>query len=170
MKKGENNSKGFTIIEVALVLAIGGLIFLMVFIALPGLRSSQRDAERRENVAFFLQQVKNYQSSNRGALPTTWQGASGFQGKYFNKIDPSGGEYKLMVLNCDKSYAGAECADNGSNKELNTIKNAKFPNDYKLIVVTQATCDGDKAVGTNNPRKVAVVTRLEGAGIFCSNT
>ena len=29
---------GFTIIEVVLVLAIGGLIFLMVFIALPALQ------------------------------------------------------------------------------------------------------------------------------------
>ncbi|MBQ3261101.1 type II secretion system protein, partial [Candidatus Saccharibacteria bacterium] len=30
-----NFKKGFTIIEVVLVLAIAGLIFLMVFIALP---------------------------------------------------------------------------------------------------------------------------------------
>ena len=34
---------GFTIIEVVLVLAIAGLIFLMVFIALPVLQRSQRD-------------------------------------------------------------------------------------------------------------------------------
>ena len=42
-----DSKRGFTVIEVALVLAIAGLIFLMVFIALPGLRASQRDAERR---------------------------------------------------------------------------------------------------------------------------
>ena len=41
-----NSKKGFTIIEVVLVLAIGGLIFLMVFIALPALQRSQRDAQR----------------------------------------------------------------------------------------------------------------------------
>ncbi|MBP6924997.1 type II secretion system protein [Candidatus Saccharibacteria bacterium] len=37
--KTPNNQtkKGFTIIEVVLVLAIAGLIFLMVFIALPAL-------------------------------------------------------------------------------------------------------------------------------------
>ncbi|MCL2869540.1 prepilin-type N-terminal cleavage/methylation domain-containing protein, partial [Candidatus Saccharibacteria bacterium] len=33
--------QGFTIIEVVLVLAIAGLIFLMVFIALPALQRSQ---------------------------------------------------------------------------------------------------------------------------------
>ena len=37
------NKKGFTIIEVVLVLAIAGLIFLMVFIALPALQRSQRN-------------------------------------------------------------------------------------------------------------------------------
>ena len=35
--------QGFTIIEVVLVLAIAGLIFLMVFIALPTLQRNQRD-------------------------------------------------------------------------------------------------------------------------------
>lgn len=43
--------KGFTIIEVVLVLAIAGLIFLMVFIALPALQRSQRNTRRREDMA-----------------------------------------------------------------------------------------------------------------------
>jgi prepilin-type N-terminal cleavage/methylation domain-containing protein len=37
------NKKGFTIIEVVLVLAIAALIFLMVFSALPALQRNQRD-------------------------------------------------------------------------------------------------------------------------------
>ena len=38
LKPATNQTKkGFTIIEVVLVLAIAGLIFLMVFIALPAL-------------------------------------------------------------------------------------------------------------------------------------
>ena len=41
---------GFTIIEVVLVLAIAGLIFLMVFIALPALQRSQRDTQRRNDL------------------------------------------------------------------------------------------------------------------------
>ena len=43
-----NERGGFTIIEVVLVLAIAGLIFLMVFIALPTLQRSQRDTQRRK--------------------------------------------------------------------------------------------------------------------------
>ena len=36
------SKKGFTIIEVVLVLAIAGLIFLMVFIALPAQYAARR--------------------------------------------------------------------------------------------------------------------------------
>ena len=40
----------FTIIEVVLVLAIAGLIFLMVFIALPALQRNQRDTQRKTSL------------------------------------------------------------------------------------------------------------------------
>ena len=170
MKKGDKNSKGFTIIEVALVLAIGGLIFMMVFIALPGLRSSQRDAERRENVGTFIQAIKKYQTNNRGALPSSTYDWDKMRLNYFNnKRDPDGSDYSLVVRACGESV-GTDCSKNDANQELEKIKETKFPNGYKLIVVTQATCDGDLAVGTNNPRKVAVLYKLEGAGVFCSSS
>lgn len=62
--------KGFTIIEVVLVLAIAGLIFMAVFIVLPPLWASQRDAARKENLMTFVTNLANYQTNNnRGALP-----------------------------------------------------------------------------------------------------
>ena len=50
--KALNNqtNKGFTIIEVVLVLAIAGLNFLMVFIALPALQRNQRDTQRKTSL------------------------------------------------------------------------------------------------------------------------
>lgn len=45
-KKIQKN--GFTIIEVVLVLAVAGLIFLMIFLALPALQRSQRDTQRKK--------------------------------------------------------------------------------------------------------------------------
>lgn len=47
-KKFQKN--GFTIIEVVLVLAVAGLIFLMVFLALPALQRSQRDTQRKSEI------------------------------------------------------------------------------------------------------------------------
>lgn len=62
-------SKGFTIIEVVLVLAIAGLIFLMVFVALPALQSGQRDTARKQDVGNVGTAITNYSTANRGALP-----------------------------------------------------------------------------------------------------
>lgn len=61
--------EGFTIIEVVLVLAIAGLIFLMVFIALPALQRSQRNTRRREDMARIMSAVADYQGNNGGRLP-----------------------------------------------------------------------------------------------------
>src|SRR5690606_24043792 len=66
----KNNIKGFTIIEVVLVLAIAGLIFLMVFIALPALQRNQRDQARKNDVSVVAAAVTSYSSNNRGAFPT----------------------------------------------------------------------------------------------------
>lgn len=66
-----SKQKGFTIIEVVLVLAIAALIFLMVFIALPSLQRGQRDTQRRDDLGRISTQVTNYQSANRGKIPTS---------------------------------------------------------------------------------------------------
>jgi prepilin-type N-terminal cleavage/methylation domain-containing protein len=71
MKTINTNKKGFTIIEVVLVLAIAGLIFMMVFIALPALQRSQRDTQRSTDISRVVTALNNYQASNRGAIPTT---------------------------------------------------------------------------------------------------
>ena len=53
-------ASGFTIIEVALVLAIAELIFLVVFIALPALQKSQRDSARKQDVAKAVAAIQQY--------------------------------------------------------------------------------------------------------------
>lgn len=65
---------GFTIVETALVIAVGGLILIMVFIVLPTLRAQQRDTARREDVAKLINVIKDYQTNNRGALPVATHG------------------------------------------------------------------------------------------------
>ena len=188
MEKGDLNSRGFTIIEVALVLAIAGLIFLMVFIALPGLRASQRDTDRRTHMISFLDSVKKYQTATRGALPggsdgadvvdVVWDGTGGiatswkgFYKDYLggNFMDPSGENYKLKILKCG-AQTEQSCETNSSNSALSQIYDSSFPNNYMIIVVKQATCNGNHAVGSSNPRKLAVLYRLERADVYCNNT
>ena len=67
LNKNQNlTKKGFTIIEVVLVLAIAGLIFLMVFLALPALQRSQRDAQRKQDVAMVVTALHNWKANNKG--------------------------------------------------------------------------------------------------------
>lgn len=61
--------KGFTIIEVVLVLAIAGLIFSLVFVALPGLQRAQRDTETKNNVSVVSSGIVTYVSNNNGSFP-----------------------------------------------------------------------------------------------------
>ena len=63
--------KGFTIMEVVLVLAIAGLIFAMVFIALPALQRSQRDTQRRRDAGIVAAAVRQYMANNSGNGPPT---------------------------------------------------------------------------------------------------
>lgn len=60
--------QGFTIIEVVLVLAIAGLIFLMVFIALPALQRGQRDTGRKTDVGVVASALNTYLSNNKGSF------------------------------------------------------------------------------------------------------
>lgn len=190
----EKEKSGFTVIEVSLVLALAGLIFLMVFLALPALQRSQRDTSRREAVTKLIREIKNYQSnSGRGNLPgtsdtingvlqingktaannssalaTSW---AGFYRDYLGKnfVDPDGEEYNLLVAKCSSTAkVDQSCTDN--KNQLNNLYGAGFPNGYKMYVIIGATCDGETAVATSNPRNAAVLYRLEGAGIYCSST
>lgn len=86
--KNINSKEGFTIIEVVLVLAIAGLIFLMVFVALPALQRSQRDTQRRNDMSRVdtsLVQWQTNHSTDPNNLPnpstvSTWTATNNFSG------------------------------------------------------------------------------------------
>lgn len=147
----KNKDKGFTIIEVVLVLAIAGLIFLMVFIALPALQRNQRDTQRKNDLSRVQTAINNYQSNNRNALPTL---NSSFITNYLTAggdtfEDPSRGAYSFV--------APGETTPT-------------FDDSAARIYVSSAghTCDGENLADAGS-RKIAVRMKLEGGGIACVN-
>ena len=168
MKKQNGKSKkGFTIIEVVLVLAIAGLIFLMVFVALPALQRSQKDTQRRDDMARFSSQLTQYQSNNNGKIPsenadstTDW---NSFITNYLRVPgdeykDPNGVDYTVSKV--------VKCANNSCD----VAHDSKDYEEGKIYVYTNATCDGEKAVyAKSGSRKVAFTYKLEGAGTYCGN-
>ena len=149
---------GFTIIEVVLVLAIAGLIFLMVFIALPALQKGQRDTQRRNDVSRFRAQINQYQANNKGAVPTitTAANAATFQTAYLDKSggwkDPlTGNDYGFRVWNTDLATTLGTTAGNWTYK-------------------SPAKCNGEAFDTTvTGARQYAIAMKLEGAGITCQD-
>lgn len=62
-------NRGFTIIEVMIVLAIAGLILAIVFIAVPQLQRNARDNARQNAVTRFKAELDTYASNNQGIYP-----------------------------------------------------------------------------------------------------
>ncbi len=57
--KIKRNQSGFTLIEVVLVLAIGGLIFLLAFLAFQQVSTNRRDTQRRNDAGKVIAEVQN---------------------------------------------------------------------------------------------------------------
>lgn len=146
-----NEQKGFTIIEVVLVLAIAGLIFLIVFLALPQLQKSRRDTQRRNDLGRVMSSLETYAGSNSGAYPASSTELATFKTTYIdnaNLKDPStGSSYALTWVTT---------TDN-SSIATGTIN-------YKI----NATCGsgGNFAAGSGD-RNIATAVKLENGGIQC---
>lgn len=172
MTKGNINSKkGFTIIEVVLVLAIAGLIFLMVFIALPNLQRSQRDTQRRNDYSSLSANMTAYMTNNNGSLPAdgvgnTVLGANAAK-NYINKdgTDPNGLTYGINVYTC----TSADCpgtADNTTNFKFTAPVTTSAT---QVRIIKKATCNGGFVKYLNSTRAFAILGQLEsGNGYYCT--
>lgn len=148
----QHKQKGFTIIEVVLVLAIAGLIFLMVFIALPALQRSQRDTQRKNDLSRAITAVNNYQSNNRGKLPTDWPG---FITSY-------------LTVNGDSFSDPDGTAYSFTQNTQNSFDPTSFVSG-RIYYTTNAVCDGESVSAGQGNNKVALQYKLEGGGTACDN-
>ena len=181
------NKKGFTIIEVVLVLAIAGLIFLMVFIALPALQRSQRNTQREDDISRFLTAANDYQTNNNGKTPfgnggnanvnanfvkryidstcTSYDSNNGYTcGDGSNEFrDPDGNQYNMKWVSEITGQTPVASSDN-------TTTDLAWPNNHMVTVYTNAVC-GDEAVaekGTGK-RQYAMFYVLEGGAVTCND-
>jgi prepilin-type N-terminal cleavage/methylation domain-containing protein len=76
LRKLTKENRGFTIIEVLIVLAIAGLIMIIIFIAVPALQRSQRN-ETRNNDARLIFNAVNECLSNHNGVETSCNAIGG---------------------------------------------------------------------------------------------
>ena len=164
--------KGFSIIEVVLVLAIAGLIFLMVFIALPALQRGQRDSARQSEVGAVVGALGTYASMNNGRTPSSSaQLAVIINGKNVNETDAnvldSGSEVQLVTT----SGTPVDLTANAS-AGIQIDKTIAFDEIAVFIGYKCGDTNGQLVSGTR--RQAAVVTIQESGGasgtIYCQNS
>ena len=157
---------GFTIIEVVLVLAIAGLIFLMVFIALPALQRSQRDAQRKNDMSRLADAINRWVINNAratdgsGRLKLPYDSYDTILNGYLKAdqgefSDPDGSEYLIEMF----GYWGHETSFN-EPEEFN----------HTIYISGGARCDGENltAKTTGVQAKGYVIQyKLEGGGKVC---
>ena len=163
----KQKTKGFTIIEVVLVLAIAGLIFLMVFIALLSLQRNQRDTQRKNDLGRVITSVTSYASSNRGSLPT-------FDQTFIDNYLTVGGDTFF-----DPSGANTTQATSTANYLFNTTTATALSggfdsssNQNLIYVNVNAVCDDVAGTITSDnagSRKLALRIVLESGGYYCVN-
>jgi prepilin-type N-terminal cleavage/methylation domain-containing protein len=73
LKKSDN--KGFTIIEVMIVLAIAGLILLIVFLAVPALQRNSRNTQRKSDVGRVGSAATSIISNGSGGMASLTRAA-----------------------------------------------------------------------------------------------
>ncbi len=168
MSKQELKQKGFTIIEVVLVLAIAALIFLMVFIALPALQRNTRDQARKESVGKVASAITTYQSNKRGSQPTEGSQLAGYVdgGNATGAVADTGPE--------NITFTGTEAdtlVDNNYVVTVNafgkTSTGVAHTNIIQVFTGAKCNASADGAV-RGSTRNAAVLVRMEnGRQIFC---
>ena len=150
----------FTIIEVVLVLAIAGLIFLMVFIALPALQRNQRDSLRKNQANTFRDAIIRRVANNRNAVPAGLNLQNWIDVGYLKldeMKDPSTGE----LYTPDYSAWGGSLYSNYVDLR---------PGSYGAD--TGGYCDGSiprDITGVDNNASYVFVFALEGGGWACAS-
>ncbi|MBP6925163.1 type II secretion system protein [Candidatus Saccharibacteria bacterium] len=161
-KPSPKTNPAFTIIEVVLVLAIAGLIFLMVFIALPALQRNQRDAQRKRDIDRLYSAITRYRSNNKNtkylSLDSYNDSGAGFVNSYLKLDgdsfeDPDGTAY---------SFAGD--SSSGYTYEDDAYILTDF--NHNIYIFNNTKCDGDKAVSSDSSN-YSISYKLEGGGSYC---
>lgn len=143
----KENQKGFTIIEVLIVLAIAGLIMLVVFLAVPALQRNARNTARTSDASLFAASINQCITNNNGKIDnckvvTTGAGTG---------ISFTGTEFSQLTVRPQYTDDASRMA-NGTGAATNRIL---YGIGYK--------CDGSQGV-PGGARQFAVLYRTEGGG------
>lgn len=163
------DSKGFTLIEVVLAIAIGALIFLLAFVAFRNAQVNRRDSQRRSDVDKIAAEINNYASDHNGNVPSKTaffdSASSGFLKSYVNTLtDPSDNSTTYVTINVTNS--NGTTTDNASDLKT-TFGSINYASRTGAGTESPLACDGTTTLTAKN--SYVVKMRLE-KGIACRDS
>lgn len=192
--------RGFTIIEVVLVLAIAGLIFLMVFIALPALQRSQRNNQRQNDINRFFTAFQQYQAHNSNKLPFRYENNTytidpHFVSRYIDssckslekiapggitKDEPTGGLYKTSECTDQFTdpdgtiyYIAYNAGANSSAYSNGTVRSInEWDFDHVIHFSTNTVCGENEGElkYSSGKNDYSIIMNLEGGSYYCRDS
>ena len=155
---------GFTIIEVVLVLAIAGLIFLMIFIALPALQRSQRDVQRKNQMSSIAAQLEASRSNNKGKYVSDYANNNQLEKFIETYIRPHEDEFKDPATG--RIYDFLKCGSKGIN--CGTGAGLDRLEIGEVYYNSGASCDGETFIDQPyNASHFVLITKMENGGRYC---
>lgn len=153
--KMKSNKSGFTLIEVVLVLAIGGLIFLLAFLAFGQATKNRRDTQRRSDGARVVSEIENSKGDSGGSSFSSAATLGAFAQDYLGGTSsPTGGSFTsnniTYTFNYGTSVPGT--AVTSSTGYLTTQQNTK--------------CSGNTLTTGSGNGDYGVLVKLE-KGVAC---
>lgn len=117
--KLQKDNKGFTIIEVLIVLAIGGLMMLVVFLAVPALQRNSRNSQRSSDASRIAGAINECLSNNTGKLTSCDETTD-----LTNYIDLGSNQQIITLVTGTADATNLETAyfQNNSRCDNNTVK------------------------------------------------
>ena len=164
----QGKDKGFTIIEVALVLAVAALIFLVVFLAVPALQRNQRNDAIKRDISIVTTAVTSY-SSNKNAMPKATSKVV-FNGTTKTGSGTDGTALANYIDALSNNVTTVEVKDataNGSNVTTTGMGTASSSDRATITVWLNARCGtgpADVKLQTGTGRSAAVVGAVELSG------
>ena len=146
---------GFTLVELIIVIAIGGLIVTLAFYGISQGQREKRDDARRSDASHYLLAAKQWASENNGILPA----------------NPA---YAAAVVTTYITAGSASFNDpDGSPWVIKFATAAMLPvtpdANPDMWVASGATCDYGTPAGiaAGGARQFAVAVALEAGGSYC---
>ena len=158
------NKKGFTIIEVLIVLAIAGLILVIVLLAVPNLQRNNRNTQIRADANNILGYASDWATNNNGATPFVVCSDTA-NGKVYMSTAVLGATTNCnTVTEVGKIRTGVTIALTSNNNVTCSTTSCTYasPAVGQIAVFLKATCTGSNSIQYND-RAVAVAFKTEAA-------